>query len=213
MEDEDKIIDEEELEDEEIDFDELNHLLASTFGESYSVESAIEISKQEKSQIKESFKITNSNCNKTYILGNMTLLKLKLMEFEAYFAKLVSIVFQNGQLEIADDLIKKIKYTQEEYKKLNKRLLNIKLSLLKLKKYNSPLCNSEINYLIKCIYDKGFILLDILDNYIQMCRLSTKGINFLGTNKSQESLEDINQKIDESIKTLGLSIKTYGDKQ
>jgi hypothetical protein len=145
--------------------------------------------------------------------GNSSLLKLNLMKLEAYMAKIFCFVMQNGKEDLIMGIIDEIDNSKREMLEQKELLIDIRNAIIKLKRNDVASCNLEIDELITYIYRKQVIILEELSVYMDRCRLSTSGIEYMGTSKNQETLTQLNSNIDSLVKSLGLRKTAFSDNE
>ena len=192
--------------------EEAQYFVLSMFGKNCSVDYAIDMEKTKKEIAKESFKIINKNIRNIYVFACTQKARLNFLILQAHILKVYSAIMQNISLEYHDDAIESIRKVKEELTKLNHLVVLTKKALMRLKRANTVFCNIEISDLLKLIYEKEELILDELEEHLKMRELEIKGIRYYGTNKNQKQIAETTQKIDESVKVIGLNKKTRSDK-
>jgi hypothetical protein len=190
----------------------LRQMIINAFSETYTFEEALSKSIEEKLVKKESFRVTKKNCKtvKKHVRGSIT--RLELMKLESKCLKLVTILLNNGREDLLQGIIEELYRVQGELIDLHFLLKVLNKTINVLERHDSSYCNMQISILIEYIYEKENILLANLGEYMDKCKLAIKGISYMGTNKNQEALDELDTKIDSSIQALGLYKKTSSDK-
>lgn len=192
--------------------EEFRKLVLDTLNASLTIEEAIKEQKENEATTKESFMMTKEICKNVKYFSTKHLLMMHYMRYRLYLLKLFTYIIQSENYDMVCDVIDKIIESEEEFKRQNKILNELKSAILKLEKNRADSCNFNICSLLMNINKKEVLLLDILNDYFKKSHLAVKGIQYFGTNENQEELTEINNNIENSIKTLGLRKITSGDK-
>ncbi len=181
------------------------------FSEVYSIEGAILKATDEAYLRKESFRQVGKRLRKTHNEINSRIIQSEIKIFETYQLKLLSFLLNSGRGPLLDQIINKISETEQQLKQLSHLLRDIRKSFRILKRYNAESCNLEINELVTLIHGKAVYVVRDSNDYIEKCKMASRGISFIASNKNQEQIQAIDENIDAYVQVLGL-YKTPGDK-
>ena len=192
--------------------EQIRQMIINAFSETYTVEEALYKAYQDKFVKKESFRVTKKNCKtvKKHVAGSIA--RLELMKLESKCLKLYTELVNNGRQDLIEGVIEELYRVQGELINLHVLLRVLNKTINVLNRHNASECNMQLSELIQYIYTKENILISSLNEYLDKCKLATKGISYMGTNKNQEAFDELDEKIDNSVKALGLYKKTSSDK-
>lgn len=190
----------------------IRRMIESTFSETCTIDEAISRSIQEEVIREESFRVTKKNCKTVTNHINSNILRLELMKIESILLKAFCILTNNGRAELIDGIVDAIDSSQQELKNLVYLLKAIKRAIRVLEKYKTGACNLQLSELTQLLYDREMMIYEELDEYVNKCKLATKGIQYMGSNKNQVALKENDEKIENTVKALGLIKQTSSDK-
>ena len=167
--------------------EQIRQMIINAFSETYTVEEALYKAYQDKFVKKESFRVTKKNCKtvKKHVAGSIV--RLELMKLESKCLKLYTELVNNGRQDLIEGIIEELYRVQGELINLHVLLRVLNKTINVLNRHNASECNMQLSELIQYIYTKENILLSSLNEYLDKCKLATKGISYMGTNKKLPS--------------------------
>lgn len=190
---------------EEMTTEELKEMIIDMLNQGITVEEAIEIKKKDDILTKESFDI----CNTTYKAVNNSriesIVALNITKLRLQLYKMISFLLSEGSDEILKDSIVKINETKEVLTNEKELLMDIKRSLKELKKYNTSICNYDINALLTSIFRLNEDTILDLKEYMQWCSMAINGITYYGNKNYQDEIKELEKEIENYSLRLGLN--------
>ncbi len=184
--------------------EDVKRFIKEAFDSSQTIEEAIEQKREQDRNMEAGFIIAELACSTHLKYSNSNLFKINVSILSISLLKLFCYVTQNGQQDLLNELIIKMQSVKEDVKSQKALLKDIKRALIKLKRNKIASCTVELCKLIAYLFTKQQLVLDDLVNYMSVCKLNVEGIECHGTNKNQEELKELDENINNSIKTLGL---------
>ena len=154
--------------------------------------------------IKDSFKETWDNYLSVRDSRTSFLKKLLFLRIKTFFTFFIGALLNNEKGLIVDDLIKKIKTSSIKIKNQKELLKLIKDAIETLEFRMVADCNYNINSLLQLLLDQDITILELVAEDIKRTEIKFQRINVQSSNKYEDKLDKIEEKIDVYVKTLGL---------
>ena len=164
------------------------------------IETAISIKQMQKETFDESFKIYRK-------VSNYRRYALRLLKLTRLHLQLVSIlprILNNGSVYYIDNVVNKSSEMSQRISIDNDLVKKIKVSLDKLKKYDTIECNQDICELLVTIYLKTKMLIEEYNDYMERVETSMDGIYYMSNKNFEENAHNLEMKIEDSAIKLGL---------
>ena len=216
MEDEEKILSEEELRElvrrvmeepsDDISYnDEEKDMVMNLLNKKFSIAEAIQMQKENEEFAKRSFDACKGTYKSVSFHRNGCIKNICYTKFKLLLVKFMGNVVNMDVSDSIDSDVKKINDTHLLIKQEKELLKEIKNSINELKKYRITLCNYDIFMLLVMIYNFNEKLIMDLSEHIKQNSLAMQGINYIGNKPYKDELEDLENKIDEYKLKLGLT--------
>ncbi len=187
----------------ELSDEELKNMLQDLLSFSPTIEEAIAEKQEQDKRMKDSFDIIKKTCSTIINYSNLAIIKINKMILKGYVLKLSDSFF--------NDIIVKLQNSKNDIKIQLVLLKEVKKTILILEKHKVITCNLEISKLMGFIFEKENLILNELANQMNILRLDIEGIDCQLSNKNQEELKELDENINNSIKTLGLKNNAFSD--
>lgn len=190
----------------------LRERVLNSYNEDYSLLSAIKEAEGARvyrvesfNAVKEDYKIASRGVYKSIFWLTFTAM-------EATLLRIYDSLTNDPRTEVVQQIIDETKKTRNELIDTTYLLRTIKRATRLLKRYKACQCNLQLSELLLYVKQKDKILVQRLYDMIDSNRLAIKGITFVGTDRTQEALEEVNNNLENSVRVLGLYQETPSDK-
>ena len=187
-----------------ISFEDLYKMVMEQVEDTPTVEEAIKEKKEMDKMTKDGFKLVREvygdvSFVRRRLVTHLNLSKLRLQALKAFF-----LLINTNATQMINEVDSRIDVTLDEAKKQKILLKSIKKAMKQLESNNIGFFTFDFCRLFALLMEKDSLMVDMLDSDINMIKLANEGITYYGTNKNQESLDKVNERIDKTTMRLGL---------
>ena len=192
------------MDEENFDMRELFKEVIAQMEEIENINEVLKVRDTEIEAIKDSFKETWDNYLSIRDSRTSYLKKLLFLRIKTFLSFFIESLLNNEKGLIVDDLIKKIKTSSIKIKNQKELLKLIKDALEALEFRMVADCNYNINSLLQLLLDQDETIFKLVAEDIKRVETKFQRINVQSSNKYEDKLDKIEEKIDVYVKTLGL---------
>ena len=169
----------------------------------YTIEDALKAKEDEDKKIAESFDTTWNNYHVVSDRRSEAIKALNNAKIRIVVLNFISSFISSDVSNELNNLIKSIRNATKELKEEKELLYKIDIALEKLQAHNVNSCNYDLCELLSYLYDKYNAIYNKVVDEFNASSLRLRGINTTQIDNDM-SLEEVNDKINSCILTLGL---------